>query len=405
MRLIWFRLPKLVAMKARLKSALRLAVLLLLVSMVAACGAPHPWYRKDYDRHRLEPSSRPLPTAPGSFTLYMIGDCGKSYPGKPSETFAALADDLKQAGPNSAVIYLGDNIYDFGLPADSHPDRKEMERRMTVQLEPTQGFAGKVIVIPGNHDWDMGGRDGYAARLREEAFVEKHLDQGNTFHPDQGCPGPNEIALTDSITLLIYDSQWWLHPHTKPGKDEGCASGTDQEFLAAMAAALERNRGKQVIVAAHHPLHSYGAHGGHYHPKFHLFPMLMFSKKLWIPLPVLGTAAVWYRKFHGSIQDLPHPRYRDMKEGLEALFQQYPGLIYISGHDHNLQYLPVDGRHYIVSGSGSKSQYVGHGKRAQFTDASLGYGRLVFEGGRCRLEFFAQARGGRYGRFLQEWGK
>ncbi|MFN8395971.1 MAG: hypothetical protein U0176_15145 [Bacteroidia bacterium] len=31
-----------------------------------------------------------------------------------------MADDLKQAGTNSAVIYLGDNIYDYGLPADSH---------------------------------------------------------------------------------------------------------------------------------------------------------------------------------------------------------------------------------------------------------------------------------------------
>ncbi|MFN8395969.1 MAG: hypothetical protein U0176_15135 [Bacteroidia bacterium] len=120
------------------------------------------------------------------------------------------------------------------------------------------------------------------------------MKQGNTFHPDLGCPGPSEVALTDSITLLVYDSQWWLHPHKKPGKDEGCASGTDDEFLAAMAAALERNKGKQVIVAAHHPLHSYGAHGGHYHPKFHLFPMLMFSKALWIPLPVLGSVAVWY---------------------------------------------------------------------------------------------------------------
>ncbi|MFN8395968.1 MAG: hypothetical protein U0176_15130 [Bacteroidia bacterium] len=80
-----------------------------------------------------------------------------------------------------------------------------------------------------------------------------------------------------------------------------------------------------------------------------------------------------------------------MKEGLEALFQQYPGLIYISGHDHNLQYLPIDGRHYIVS-SGGKANTSGMAKRAQF-NASLGYGRLVFEGWQCRLEFFAQAKG------------
>ncbi|MFN8395972.1 MAG: hypothetical protein U0176_15150 [Bacteroidia bacterium] len=52
----------------------RWAGLLLLVSMITACGTPHPWYRKDYDRHLLEPSSSRCV----AFTLYMIGDCGKS---------------------------------------------------------------------------------------------------------------------------------------------------------------------------------------------------------------------------------------------------------------------------------------------------------------------------------------
>jgi hypothetical protein len=372
--------------------------------LLAGCTTPRPWYNQSYNQQLLETATPPLPTAPGTFTLFMIGDCGKSAADKPSPAFAELKKQLSEAGPNSAVIYLGDNIYEYGLPADSAPDRKEMERRMTTQLEPANGFQGKTIVIPGNHDWAQGKPEGYAARLREEQFVEKHLNQGNTYLPDDGCPGPFELPLNERITLLAYDSQWWLHAHEKPGKAEGCATDTDAEFIAAFKAALERNKDKQIIVAAHHPFHSYGAHGGHYHPKFHLFPLLMFKKNLWIPMPVLGSVAVWYRKYVGNIQDIPNKRYKALKTELEAAFSQYPGLIYVTGHDHNLQYLPIDGRHYIVSGSGSKSNYVGHGKKALYTDAGIGFGRLIFdESGKERLEFFVAEPEKTHTRFVKEW--
>lgn len=381
----------------------RYAIAVASMMVLLGCGSPKPWYHHSYDHHQLEAQAPPLPTTPGSFTLFMIGDCGKSSPDKPWPTFQALKQQLAAAGPNSAVIYLGDNVYEVGLTADTAPDRKEMERRMTAQLEPTQGYAGKVIVIPGNHDWAQGKPEGYAARLREEAFVEDHLHQGNTYLPDSGCPGPAEVALTDHITLLVFDSQWWLHAHQKPGKKEGCSADSDADFLADFKAALDRNQDKQIIVAAHHPFHSYGAHGGHYHPKFHLFPLLMFKKNLWIPLPILGSVAVWYRKWHGNIQDIPHRRYRAMKQEIEALFAQHPGLIYITGHDHNLQYLPIEGRHYIVSGSGSKSTYVGHGAQARFTDAELGFGRLVLGAGpKRRLEFYVPQDGKTLLRFIQE---
>lgn len=372
--------------------------------LAVGCTAPKPWYHSAYATDQLARPYAAPDDAEVAFTMYMVGDCGMSYPDKPSPTFALLARELTAANANSAVIYLGDNIYEVGMPADSAPDRKEMERRMTAQLAPTEGYAGKVIVIPGNHDWAQGGTDGYAARLREETFVEDYLQRGNVFLPDNGCPGPLELALTDSIVLLAYDSQWWLHKHQKPGQAQGCAQ-TDADFLADFQAALERNKGKQILIASHHPFHSYGAHGGYYHPLYHIFPLLMFKHHLWVPLPVLGSAVVWYRKFHGNIQDIPNPRYRAMKTALEAQFAQYPGLVVLSGHDHNLQYLPVEGRHYIVSGSGSKSAYVAHGKRAHFTDAEPGLAKLIFmrDGSRV-LEFWVPTADGIGAlRYIEAW--
>lgn len=377
----------------------------MLLLAMAGCTAPKPWYRRDYDVHQLErPYAAPDP-GQVAYTLYMIGDCGISSPDKPWPTFELLKRELKAAESNSATVYLGDNIYELGLPVETAPDRKEMERRMTAQLLPTEGYPGKVVVVPGNHDWAQGAPDGYAARLREEAFVEQFLQRGNAYLPDNGCPGPSELALGDSAVLLVLDTQWWLHKHDKPGKAQGCAAETDADFLADVQAALTRNQGKQIIVAAHHPLYSYGAHGGYYHPLYHLFPLLMFSHKAWVPLPVLGSVAVWYRKFHGNIQDIPNPRYKAMIRQLDGLFAAHPGLIYLSGHDHNLEYLPIGGRHYIVSGSGSKGAYVGHGSRAKFTDAEKGLGKLILmKDGSRQLEFWVPTADG-VGklRFLEEW--
>ncbi len=369
-----------------------LGVILLSMILLTACGAPKPWYRKEL-RSEVE-GFVPVKIEEGDYQLFLIGDCGKVPEGDLPPVFETLTKQLEAADKNSGIIYLGDNIYEYGLPAPDDPERGEMERRMTVQLNPTKNFKGRVLVIPGNHDWEQGKANGWATVNREEAFVEAHLKRGkDAYLPDDGCPGPREIQLGNQQVLLVYDSQWWLHKHEKPGKANGCNASTDEEFLNNFKAALDRNAGKQIIVAGHHPLHSYGPHGGHFHPSNHLFPMRMFKHNLWIPLPVLGTVAVIYRKYFGNIQDIPNRRYTALQKDLDALFESQPGLIYVSGHDHNLQHLKRDGRHYIVSGSGAKSTYVSHGKNAEFTDAEKGFGKMVLkQDGTVWLEFWAIAK-------------
>lgn len=368
-----------------------LAVVVLFVTLLTACGTPKPWYKKEL-RSEVD-GFQPVAIAQGDYQLFLIGDCGKLPMGDLPPVFETLTTQLEAAGENSGIIYLGDNIYEYGLPAEDDPERQEMERRMTVQLRPTENYPGRVLVVPGNHDWEQGKQNGMAAVRREEAFVEAHLQRGNdAYLPDNGCAGPREIMLDANKVLLVYDSQWWLHKHEKPSKADGCAATTDADFLANFKAAIERHQDKEIIVAGHHPLHSYGPHGGHFHPSNHLFPMRMFKHNLWIPLPVLGTVAVVYRKYFGNIQDIPNRRYTALQKELDQLFAAKPGLIYVSGHDHNLQYLQKEGRHYIVSGSGAKSTYVSHGKNAVFTDAEKGFSKMILKAdGSVWLEFWAQA--------------
>ncbi|HEX2899974.1 MAG TPA: hypothetical protein VHS96_09670, partial [Bacteroidia bacterium] len=62
----------------KLKPWVRWGFLGLALAMLAACGRPHPWYGRGYDHHQLESPAPALPDAPGSFSLFLIGDCGKS---------------------------------------------------------------------------------------------------------------------------------------------------------------------------------------------------------------------------------------------------------------------------------------------------------------------------------------
>jgi hypothetical protein len=277
------------------------------------------------------------------------------------------------------VVWLGDDLYPEGMPPEDDPTRAECERRLRVQAD-AGSQAGTQVFVPGNHDWKEGKKGGWDQVLRGEQFLEGYAGGANIWMPDGGCPGPVEVPLKEDIVLLVIDTQWWLHQYEKPGAESDCAAKTRAEMVQQLREAIGRNAGKRIIVAGHHPIYSYGAHGGHYSPATHLFPLLMARENLYVPLPVLGTMGVLYRKAFGSIQDIPHRQYRQLRDSLNSVFAGHPDLIYAAGHDHCLQYLPIGNQHHIVSGSGSKTRWTGHGKRADFTYAHKGF---------CRVDFYA----------------
>lgn len=301
-----------------------------------------------------------------SFNIYFIGDAGKESTS--GNTLNILKNYLDQENSNSAVVFLGDNIYPVGLPDSNAKGRKDAEEAIKSQMDILKNYKGKIIFIPGNHDWRQGRPNGLAAINRQEEFVENYLDKGNVFLPDNGCPGPVEVPLSDKSVLLIIDSEWWLYEHEKPGKLQ-CDIADDADFILQVKYALLRNKDKQIIIAAHHPLYSGGAHGGHFPFKDHIFPLTEINKKLWIPMPVFGTMYTILRK---NIQDIKNERYQKLKIALNKEFEQYKSLIYVSGHEHNLQFFRKNDHYFIISGSGSKTTYAKK-KGAIFSSAKNGF--------------------------------
>ncbi|MBL0126438.1 MAG: metallophosphoesterase [Flavobacteriales bacterium] len=310
--------------------------------------------------------------------LYAIGDAGES-----GEDYSApvlrLLDSLVQADAPTerTILFLGDNIYPLGLHSKDHKLRAADEARLDAQLNAVKDLDARVIFIPGNHDWQQGGDHGMKFVRRQEEYVEKALGK-KAFLPDDGCPGPVLLKLGKDAVLLILDTQWWLHHHRKPvGEKDGCEFGSEADVIAALSEELKDAKGKRIIVAGHHPLYTQGEHGGHFPLREHLFPFTALSPKAYVPLPVLGSLYPLYRKLLGDVQDLAHSEYQDMRTALLGQFKQVPGLVYLAGHEHGLQYREQDGVHHVVSGSGSKATYLRHSKDAAFLRSERGLVRLV----------------------------
>ncbi len=124
-----------------------------------------------YDEDCKEWESCVLPDKEGlSYLVCLIGDAGAPDFTKPS-AIKLLHSQVKNSGNKSSVVFLGDNIYRSGLPEELDKSRTEAEERIAKQMEPLKNFKGKVVCVPGNHDWDHWGKEGLAGINREEEYV------------------------------------------------------------------------------------------------------------------------------------------------------------------------------------------------------------------------------------------
>lgn len=330
--------------------------------------------------------------------LYLIGDAGAPAPGDP--VLRALSSQVAADPARSMVVFLGDNIYPAGLPAQGTPGRKEAERRLDAQVDLIREAGARGIFVPGNHDWGAWGPDGWDAVRRQGRRVASRGGPGVAMLPPDGCPGPVVQDVEAHLRLIVLDTQWWLHAYPKPlHPDSSCGHDSEAEVVDALRAAVEGAGGRRVVVAGHHPLASGGIHGGYFGWRDHIFPLREKKKWLWIPLPGIGSAYPLARRGGVTDQDLSGRLNVRMREALAEAFAKAPPLVYAAGHEHNLQVIRGKGAEYLlVSGVG----FYGHTSRTAHTEGTLfsrrasGFMRLdVARDGRVRLAVVvADAAGG-----------
>ena len=306
------------------------------------------------------------------YRIVLVGDAGELTADKKHPVAEAIRKFIKLDN-KTTVLYLGDNLYDTGLPDDQSSFYQQAKAVLDSQLSVVENTQARVILIPGNHDWQNGGRDGYASVIREQVYIDVLNKPNVQFYPKDGCPGPVEVSLGNDVSVIIFDSQWWLHTYEKPGIESDCDCKTNEELLTQIEDMVTRNSKKLVLLACHHPFKSNSVHGGFFTLKQHLFPFTDIKPNLYIPLPVLGSIYPIARSVFGTPQDLSHPTYANMINQVTTAVKAHPNVVFVAGHDHGLQWLKDSSYNYIVSGGGCKINRVSPGKKSLYAESVRGF--------------------------------
>jgi calcineurin-like phosphoesterase family protein len=346
----------------------------------------------------LKPATVPAPVAPLDsieLSLFLIGDAGTPiYDKEPVlQELARQSDSLRPV--RRYVVFLGDNVYPRGVPAAGHPTRQDAEQRLAAQVLAIKKGGAEGFLVPGNHDWDRQGRDGWNAIRRQDSLVRQLGADQVRLLPHGGCPGPEVVDVGEHLRLIALDSEWWVHSYVRPyGPKSPCPTRTETEVTDSLFGALRDKGGRYAIVVDHHPIVSGGEHGGSFTLSDHIFPLRNIESWLWIPLPIVGSLYPLARRSGITNQDLSGRRYQRMARAFEKVFAQHPPLAMASGHDHDLQVIRggrpeiTNARYQFVSGAG----YLGHSglvrkvKGSLFERDAAGFMRLDFtRDGRVRL--------------------
>ena len=307
-------------------------------------------------------------------TFYLVGDAGNSTLKNDSPALKYLKKHIKNASEKSTLLFLGDNVYETGIPEKSSKKYPLAKRRIEAQTNVAKQFKGNSIFIPGNHDW-YHGLDGLKS---EEKLVENALGK-SSFLPNNGCP-LEKVKISDDIVLIIVDTHWYLtNWDNHPTINDECEIKTRAKFLEEFEGLIKKARGKTTIVAMHHPMFTNGSHGGKYSFKSHINP-----------LPILGSLKNLIRKTSGlSNTDIQNKKYNELRKRIITLSQENDKTIFVSGHDHNLQYIVEDNLPQIVSGSGSKTTPTKLTGNAKFTYAAQGFAKLdIYKDGSSNVRFY-----------------
>jgi hypothetical protein len=303
------------------------------------------------------------------YRVILIGDAGEMNKGQETSLKDAAKHVIKG---KTSTFYLGDNVYPVGFAIPGYGDRVATAKILESQFKPFRDAGAAVYFIPGNHDWDKSGPNGLAKIQAQSDYIQSFNDPLLQMIPPNGCPDPIAIKLTEKLTVIAYDSEWWVFPYNKANPSADCDCQTKDEVISRMQDLYEQNKNKIIILASHHPFQSYGAHGGYFTWRNHLMPLTLLNKNLKIPLPVIGSIYPLLRSTLLSPEDLNHPLYKDMMKQVNSVFGDKPNVIYAAGHEHGLQF--IKGKQLqIVSGSGSKVTANKLGKNALLEEEHQGF--------------------------------
>ena len=284
-------------------------------------------------------------------SVYITANTGDLEPGN----LDVLQNISKSNGANQEdVLLLLGNTFSKRLDF-SEEENKVGQTALDKQFEAVNAFSGKVIITPGKSEW---GYKGYKGVDELEKIIQKKTKA--KFYPNDGCPFRKE-ELNGEVDLIIIDSQWFLEDRNNyPYMNEDCEVNTESAFFLMFQDLLKKSQDKIKIVALHHPVYTNTKHGF-----------------------IANTAGF-------DLQDFQNNQYRKLRNRLTTIARQTEDVIFVSGHDKNLQYLNSYGVPQITSGASGNTEKVKKASKGDFTSDEQGYARLdIFAGGKVKVNYFS----------------
>jgi hypothetical protein len=258
-------------------------------------------------------------------------------------------------------------------------DIKDSNQPFKIFLEQFQNKKGKIIIIPGDRDWDDSGKRGWKEVKKLEKYIKSLKLKNVKWAVKGGCPGPKTYELGDNIVLITLNTQWWNHPYEKPKPSDGdCKISTTDNFKEELEDIINDNPTKNILIAGHYPVISYGEYGGHLPFHKHIFPLTDLVNELYIPLPFVGSFYPSYRESIGTVKDISNERYEEVRKLLENIITQYRSIIYLSGHERNQQIIELNGNYFINSGAPETPYFSGSGEGTVLSEKEPGIIEIVY---------------------------
>ena len=102
--------------------------------------------------------------------VFLIGDAGELL-AKTHPVVDWLERHVNWDDEKNVAVYLGDNIYPYGLPMEGEGDYKGAKEVLDYQIDLVKGKKGKAFFIQGNHDWKNGKISGWQQAINQENYI------------------------------------------------------------------------------------------------------------------------------------------------------------------------------------------------------------------------------------------
>ena len=290
-----------------------------------------------------------LPEKEKSHTFYATGNLATSGTNSNNVVLKAIADEMK-VDASSTLLLMGNNASLKGFKKNENKAKQNIDSYAPI-LQP---FSDRIIFIPGHSDWNMGIKDLKA----QENYLEGLFNNKDVFQPEKGCP-IEKVKVNADVDLILLDSQWALSDWNKiPNINDNCHIKSKLEFYVEVEHEIVKSQGKTVLVALYHPISSYGKYGGSYS---------------------LGL----------NPQHLSNKYYKEFSDRLFTIAQQSKNVVFVSGHEQNMQYIVDKKVPVIISGASGDIVKASNGKKSKFHSNEKGFSKIVeYKDGSMWVSFY-----------------